>query len=56
MWWACHGVPPLRVSAIHGPANSTSVSSTTHTNVTASDVLAISSATQPAWAIRIALM
>ena len=41
MWCACHGVPPFRVSAIHGPAHSTRVSRPTNTNVTAIDVFAI---------------
>jgi hypothetical protein len=55
MWCACHGVPPLRRSAIHGPPNSTSVSSAAHANVAPTDVSASSSPAQPTCAIEIAV-
>ena len=55
MWCACQGVPPLRFSAIHGPANSISSNGAAQANMPATDVSAIASATQPTCEIRIVL-
>lgn len=50
MWWACHGVPPWRDSAMTGPIISTRTSTVTTTPVTRTDVWTNIAITQPIWA------
>ncbi len=47
MWWACHGVPPMRRSASHGPNISKTTSTSAIAYVVATEVLTRIMAIQP---------
>ena len=53
MWWGCHGVPTVRVSASTGPVSSMRISTPAHAKVTGMLRSTTSSTTQPIWETRI---